>query len=180
MDKLIEKLSSYHIFNFIIPGAVYCLLCQKLYGITLRNDHIIQDVVLFYFIGLIISRIGSLLIEPFLKKVCSQNYCSYNDYIDGSQEDSKIELLSEVNNTFRTMIALGIVSLVTDIIVRFSSKFSFISAYYSIIIAVLFVALFTASYIKQTKMVSQRVNRAVEKKNEQRVKETTSTIITRP
>jgi len=130
---------------------------------------------LFYFIGLIISRIGSLLIEPLLKKVCKHSYCSYNDYIEGSQEDSKIELLSEVNNTFRTMIALGIVSLVTDIIVRASSKLSFISAYYSIILAVLFIALFIASYIKQTKMVSQRVGIAIEKKKAQ---ETTSTIIT--
>lgn len=177
MDKLVEKLSSYHIFNFIIPGAVYCFLCQKLYGLTLRSDHIIQEVVLFYFIGLIISRIGSLLIEPILKKVCKHNYCSYNDYIDGSQEDSKIELLSEVNNTFRTMIALGIVSLATDIIIRFSSKPRFISAYYSIIIAVLFIALFIASYIKQTKMVSRRVESAIAKKKAQ---ETPSTIITHP
>lgn len=150
-------------------------MCQKLYGLTLCSDQIIQEVVLFYFIGLIISRIGSLLIEPLLKKVCKHSYCSYNDYIDGSQEDSKIELLSEVNNTFRTMIALGIVSLATDIIARFSSKLSSISDYYSIILAVLFIALFIASYIKQTKMVSQRVGIATKKKKAQ---ETTSTIIT--
>lgn len=152
-------------------------MCQKLYGIRLHSDHIIQEVVLFYFIGLIISRIGSLLIEPFLKRFCKHNYCSYNDYIGGSQEDSKVELLSEVNNTFRTMIALGIVSLVTDIIIRISSQLRFISAYYSIIIAVLFIALFIASYIKQTKMVSQRVESAVAKKKAQ---ETPSTIITHP
>lgn len=149
-------------------------MCQKLYGITLPSNHIIQEVVLFYFIGLIISRIGSLLIEPILKKLCKRNYCSYNDYIDGSQEDSKIELFLEVNNTFRTMIALGIVSLVTDIIVR-SSIFSCISDYYSIVIAVLFIILFTASYIKQTKMVSKRVEKANEKKKAQ---ETASIIIT--
>jgi len=177
MDKLVEKLSSYHVFNFIIPGAVYCFLCQKLYSITLPSNNIIQEVVLFYFIGLIISRIGSLLIEPILKRVCKRNYCSYNDYIDGSEEDTKIELLSEVNNTFRTMIALGIISLVTDIIVRSFHKFGFISEYYSIILAVLFIILFIASYIKNTKMVSKRVERAVKK---MRAQETNSTIITLP
>lgn len=154
--------------------------CKKLYNINWSTDNIVQEVILYYFIGLVISRIGSLLLEPLFKKICKNSVSSYKDYIDASQEDTKIELLSEVNNTFRTMISLGFVSLMTDIVMRFSPRTNFISHYYTIALAILFIALFSASYIKQTKMVSQRVNRAIEKKDEKNSQEATSTIIMHP
>jgi len=78
------------------------------------------------------------------------------------------------------MISLGFVSLMTDIVMRFSPRTNFISHYYTIALAILFIALFSASYIKQTKMVSQRVNRAIEKKDEKNSQEATSTIIMHP
>ena len=70
MKELLDKLSSYNIFNYLLPGILFSVLASKTTELNLIQIDIILGVFVYYFIGLIISRIGSLIIEPILKLDC--------------------------------------------------------------------------------------------------------------
>ena len=68
MKELIDKLSTYNIFNYLFPGVLFAYILSKVSSYDLIQKDLVTGVFLYYFIGLVISRIGSLFIEPFLKK----------------------------------------------------------------------------------------------------------------
>ena len=74
MESLLDKISSYNILNNIIPGAVFVYFWSALDIGTFPSDNIVESVILYYFCGLIVSRVASLVIEWFFKKV---NLISY-------------------------------------------------------------------------------------------------------
>ena len=122
MEKLLEKLSSYNIFNYLFPGMIFCILLEKTTSYSIIQENIVIDVFLAYFIGLLISRISSLIIEPLLKKVKFVKFAEYKDFVLASENDSKIELLSESNNMYRVFISLFFLLLIISFLC--SSNFS--------------------------------------------------------
>ena len=58
MKELLDKLSSYNIFNYLFPGILFCVISKTLIGYNLIMDDIVLGVFLYYFIGLTISRMG--------------------------------------------------------------------------------------------------------------------------
>ena len=68
MKDLLEKLSSYNIFNYLLPGIVFVALADALTSFHFVQQDIVIGVFVYYFIGLIISRLGSIVIEPILSK----------------------------------------------------------------------------------------------------------------
>jgi hypothetical protein len=61
-----EKISSYNIFNNLFP-ALFVYLLERSTKVILSTDDIVKNIVLYYFAGLIIGRVGSIIIEPLLK-----------------------------------------------------------------------------------------------------------------
>ena len=52
------------------------------------------------------SRIGSLLLEPFLRRVHFITFASYDKFVRACKADPKLEVLSATNNMYRTFCAL--------------------------------------------------------------------------
>jgi succinate-acetate transporter protein len=124
---------------------------------------IIIGLFLYYFCGLVISRIGSLILEPALKKVSFVTFASYRDFVRVSTKDPTVEILSEVNNMYRTLSALFFVLLVIkpfEIVMRWFNLNADTAVY--ILFVILFV-LFALSYRKQTKYITQRVEAGKDK-----------------
>ena len=69
MEVLLEKISSYNILNNLIPGAIFTFAFKFLYVINMDDYSVIEKLILYYFIGMILSRIGSLIIEPLFIKL---------------------------------------------------------------------------------------------------------------
>jgi hypothetical protein len=69
MKDLIEKLSSYNLFNYLFPGVIFAVISEKMTSYSFLQDDIIVGVFVYYFIGLVVSRFGSLFLEPVLKKI---------------------------------------------------------------------------------------------------------------
>ncbi|EPN8209861.1 phosphohistidine phosphatase, partial [Yersinia enterocolitica] len=69
MESLFEKISAYNIFNNIIPGAVFCYFFNLFFSVNLGGDGTAYNLCLFYFWGVFVSRIGSLLIEMLAIKI---------------------------------------------------------------------------------------------------------------
>ena len=98
MKELFDKLSSYNIFNYLFPGVLFAVLANNLTSYKVLMDNILIGAFVYYFIGLVVSRVGSLILEPLLKLVRILHFASYKDFVRASKIDGKIELLSEINN----------------------------------------------------------------------------------
>lgn len=156
MKEIIEKISSYNLFNYLFPGVLYVIILNKITSCNLIQENIFIGVFLYYFIGLVLSRIGSLVIEPILKKVAL--FADYSDFISASKEDNKIELFSEINNMYRTLISLFSVILVTKIYDILSENFNFLKLVLPYILIATLLFLFIFSFKKQTAYIVKKVN----------------------
>jgi hypothetical protein len=156
MKEILEKISSYNIFNYLLPGAVFGFWATKEYDLTIPTD-ILTNAFVYYFLGMIISRVGSLIIAPILKKIKITKFENYKDFVKASKKDEKIDLLSEVNNMYRTIIAL----IVTIGFLKFynwlESKLIWLTNWNITIGLVFLLVLFILSYQKQTKFITKRI-----------------------
>ena len=80
MNALLSKLSSYNLFNYLFPGIIFVILAEGVTDYSLIQEDIAIGAFLYYFIGLVVSRFGSLMIEPFLKKVSFLRFADYKNF----------------------------------------------------------------------------------------------------
>jgi len=157
MDQLVDKISSYNLFNYLLPGTVFALLADQFTSISLIRENLFEAFFFYYFIGMVISRIGSLVIEPILKRARFVQFAEYDQYTEASKEDDRIELLSEVNNTYRTissaLLVLLLLMFYDDMLINPGNGFELI---HYLILLFLFL-LFIFSYRKQTTYITKRV-----------------------
>ena len=166
MKDLLEKLSSYNIFNYLLPGILFVGLGKEITSFSLVQDNLLIGLFFYYFIGLIISRIGSLTLEELLrnKKIKFVKFAEYEDYIKASKLDPKIEILSEQNNMYRSLCMLSIALILLKIYDLVWGSGSSENAAIIFIFLTGLLVLFLFSYKKQTeKYVVKRVNIALEK-----------------
>lgn len=169
MKELLDKLSSYNIFNYLFPGILFAVLGEQLTTYSLLLDSIVIGVFVYYFYGLVISRIGSLFLEPLLKRIHFLQIAPYADFLDASKIDSKIELLSEANNMYRTLSSVFICLLFLLLFDFMQKTYPDFSKYSSMITILLLVLLFVFSYRKQTDYIRERITRAIQPENSEEV-----------
>lgn len=155
MEKLLEKLTSYNLFNYLLPGIIFSILLEKTTNYSIIQENIVAEAFLAYFIGLLISRISSLIIEPILKKVKFVKFADYKDFVLASENDNKIELLSESNNMYRVFISLFVVLIIVNIYEQLLQQM--LGEYTNFVVIVLLLLLFLFSYRKQTHYITKRV-----------------------
>jgi hypothetical protein len=155
MKELLDKLTTYNIFNFLFPGILFVLLVKPTAGYDFIQDNNLLGAFFYYFIGMTISRFGSVVIEPLLKKIKVIEFREYKDFINASKSDLKIDLLSEVNNIYRTIISMLILVGLINLYSAFVTLNNSISL---IILGILITALYLFSYRKQTKFIVKRID----------------------
>ena len=67
IKNLVEKISSYDILNNLFPGVIFCSIVERTTRITFSTGEIWEDLFLYYFAGMIISRIGSCI----FRRICA-------------------------------------------------------------------------------------------------------------
>lgn len=160
MEKFIEKISKYHILVNLIPGLVFLYSIDLLGIYYLNTENIIQDFFVGYFVGMTLSRIGSLIIEPIFKKIKIVIYAPYSEYLKASSEDTKISELLEDNNMYRTFIATLIMILLLEVGHHIPKISSFLhTSYAGIVSIVILLILYVLAYRKQTSYIRKRVNK---------------------
>ncbi len=157
MNDILAKISSYNIFNNLVPGAVLAFLLASFEIHTIDTKSIVTDLLVFYFIGLVISRVGSLVVEPVFKWIGFIKYAEYKDYLAANAKDEKIAVLLEENNQYRTFVSL-ILILAVVVAGKEAVRYFGISQnwVYAVITTMLFV-IFAFSYRKQTSYIRRRV-----------------------
>ena len=168
MSEFLEKLSSYNLFNYLFPGVVFCLLADKVFSFSLIQEDMVVGIFLYYFVGLVISRIGSLIIEPVLKKIGFIAFADFSDFLSASKNDPKIETLSEVNDMYRTIVSLVFSLTLIAVYQIIESKWPIFADYSNYIVIIFLFCIFLYSYRKQTDYVVKRIGAAKEKDNSNR------------
>ena len=90
MKDILSKISSYNLFNYLLPGIVFSVLAERITTYKIIQTDIIVGLFLYYFCGLVISRIGSLIIEPAMKRVSFIKFAPYKDYVRVSAKDPMV------------------------------------------------------------------------------------------
>ena len=157
MKEILDKLTSYNIFNYLFPGILFVAIAKYFtsYDFILENNFI--GAFLYYFIGMVISRFGSLCIEPMLKKTKFIRFSEYSEFILASNKDKKIELFSEVNNTYRTITAMLFLLLALKLYDHFDLQYHFAKGVSFSIAIILILVMFLLSYRKQTSYINKRI-----------------------
>ncbi len=157
MKELIEKISSYNLFNYLLPGTLFVAFAERITNYQLIQGDIVIALFLYYFIGLVISRIGSLAVEPIMRKVSFLRFAAYEDYVNVSKKDSKLDTLSEANNMYRTFCTLFISLGALELYERTADRLAFPEYVTPCLLFALMFGLFAFSYRKQTSYITKRI-----------------------
>ena len=109
-----------------------------------------------------VSRIGSLVVEPVLKAVRFVTFVEYKKFVEASKADPKIDVLSETNNMYRTFCALFLLLLLVVLFDRFAPLLPWLVDGSPYIAGVALVVMFLFAYRKQTAYIVRRVDKAVD------------------
>lgn len=160
MEKFIEKISTYNLFNYLLPGVLFTVFAKYFLYIDLTQGDIVLDIFLYYFIGLVVSRFGSLAIEPILKKIQFLRFNKYEDFIIASKDDPKIDIFSEANNMYRTFTALFTLLLLSKLYFFIQQLYPALQKWNLCILIVSLLVMFLYSYRKQTTYIFNRITQA--------------------
>ena len=158
LAALFGKISNYNILNNLIPGAILCVVFKYLVGYDFMSVGTLELIVIFYFAGMINSRVGSLILEPLLKKVKWVTFRDHHSFVEAEQKDRKINSLVEVNNMYRSIISVAFTALLVKLYyagVEQHWDFGNVSEW---ILLVTMLALFACAYRKQTKYIVSRID----------------------
>lgn len=158
MKDILDKLTSYNIFNYLFPGVLFVIIAKSTTDYNFVQEDTLLGAFLYYFIGMTISRFGSVIIEPLFKKIKFLKFRDYKDFVKASKKDSKIDLLSEVNNTYRTLNAMTLSLLLLKLYNFMDTKFQFGNSISLIILTIIITILYVFSYRKQTNYISKRID----------------------
>ena len=106
MNELLGKITSYNLFNYLLPGVLFVVILDKFTSFSFIQENIVIGAFVYYFAGLIISRFGSLILEPVLKKLSFIRFAEHQDFVSSSKQDPKVETLLEASNMYRTFTAM--------------------------------------------------------------------------
>ena len=157
MKDILDKITSYNLFNYLLPGVLFVIIFEQFTSYSLVQENLVMGAFMYYFVGLVISRVGSLIIEPVLKGISFLKFSEYSDFVSASKSDSVIGALSEANNMYRTFIAMLVLLLLLKAYEPLALKFPILNEQSSLILVILLLVMFLFSYRKQTGYITKRI-----------------------
>jgi len=157
MKDLLDKLSSYNIFNYLLPGVLFAIFVDSFTPFHLIQKNLVTGAFLYFFFGSVVSRVGSLFIEPLLKRLHIITFAPYDDFVRASKADPKIEVISEVNNMYRTICALMVSVGAVALFERAITYYPPLSKALPWVLIVGLFVLYLISYRKQTAYLIKRI-----------------------
>lgn len=164
MEKIISSIPVYNLLTNLIPGTVLAALlkfCVEGCDIFSLTNNIWILAVILYFLGVINSRISSLVFEPLIKMLKIVKCASHKDFTDAELKDTsgKLTQLSRMNNEYRSYISVFAIVLILKLTFLSSCAKDFVTDNVCWIILGLGVLLFLCSYRKQVSYLTSRISR---------------------
>lgn len=158
MNSILKSLGSYQILTNFFPGVFFILSLKFFYGINFYFDTISENIMSYYFIGFIINRIGSLVVEPILMQLHFITFASYNEFARSAKADSKLDTLLEISNYIRSLLTCVLLLPLMSILHLLTLKWEWFFNNWKYCALILLIALFAFAYKKQISYIYKRVN----------------------
>ena len=130
----------------MLPGASLLGTLKFIFTIDIKvNENIWWFLLASYVVGIILSRIGSLLIEEVFKKMGFIKGYNVGNYIAKRKEDDMVETLLSFANLYRSFCALSIVLIIVTMV----KGYGFCDYWHYFLLEVLLLLLFAFSFCKQ-------------------------------
>lgn len=158
MKDLLDRLSSYNVVNYLLPGVLFAYLVDAATTYRLLQADLIVGVFLYYFLGAVVSRVGSLVVEPLLLRMKFVTFAPYSEYVAAARSDGGLSVLSEVNNMYRSFC--GVV-LSVAVVFGYHSAAGYFPALSAAALPISLLSLFVLflfAYRKQTDYIRRRVS----------------------
>lgn len=165
MSGFIEKLGSYQIINNLLPGAFFGMALRLFLALSVPTQNVGEEIIVYYFMGLIISRISSLFVQPILIKLSFIKMSSYSEYIKATKVDLKIDTLSEINNYFRNLLTGSLLLCIIKGLQVLIGDNMWIVSNWKWVGVLFLILLFLFSYKKQTDIICARIKSANEQED---------------
>ncbi len=109
---MFDKLDAYNLIANLVPGAalVYALHFS---GFPAPDPEKIGAFLLTAFVvGVATNRLGSLVLDPILRRVGFLHKKDYQAFLGSEKEDAKLETLVANSGLYRTFVTAGLVYLI--------------------------------------------------------------------
>lgn len=158
VSAIFAKISPYNIINYMIPGTIFCLLIKYLVGWNFIDfDNWYLSALVFYFSGMICSRVGSLVVEKCIKCLFGVRFADYADYLRAEKMDEMVGKLNQECNAFRTYVAMILILILAMLWNWVITNCPCIAGAQKVIFILFLLVLFLSSYVKQIGYVVKRV-----------------------
>ncbi len=157
MNDLLDKLSNYDILNHVIPGSIYLIGLDYLNGTDFMGMDIAYFILLSFAFGIIIGRIGSLVLQKLLYKFTKEAGEPYEEYIKASRKDKKIVLLESTKKEYRNIMSMFITLLLSSLLLKLIKIINIRINLAIYIFIILLVILFGASTLKTNSFIIKRI-----------------------
>lgn len=151
-------IAPYYVFNFLVPGVVFCVALEKIWTIDIAGPDLVAAAFVYYFVGMCVSRVGSLVVAPILRKTKLIKFSDYKDFLKAEAEDTKIQELLLTANFYRSILG-GVVSFLALCLGLWAVKWNIISETVLLsMVGIAIVILVFQGYRKQNTFIKDRIN----------------------
>jgi hypothetical protein len=133
-----------------------------LFGFPTTSENLFESVVIYYFAGLIIGRLGSLFIPMLLMKTRFVVYAPRKDYIRAVLSDAKIAVLSEASSYYRALLACSFSLLLIWVSRLLPFNWAWHDFNWHGVVTIPLVLLFLFAFRKQNHSISSRIAVVIE------------------
>jgi hypothetical protein len=155
LKSIIDKLSSYNLFNYLFPGFVFVILLKESTSYLSCLNFDLSTVIIIYFAGLVISRVGSLVIEGIMLKLSIIKEINTKNLFEKFRDNIKLEIIHEAMNMYRTLASMALILfLLTVLDMGVNKSITLYGMIYSLLEFAVFI-LFTFAFYKQRGKVLQ-------------------------
>ena len=152
MSSFIQKIEEYELVNYLIPGVMFVLFRNFIFDNYILKDEGIIFFLKCYIIGFILSRVGSVVIEPALRKIYNIKPKEYELYCKAERKDEKIKILLKNSNLCRNCVAMILAVVVETVLIIFPKPIINKMLFFAVLLW-----LFAEGYSKQTNMLIKRI-----------------------
>lgn len=161
MDKIIETLNPYDIITSLIPGIVFCQFTDWFYGTVLVTDDTASLLISGYIFGQLISRVGSLIVEPVCKITKIIVMAPYNEWLEAKRLDNEISSITEKSTVFRSWVSLALIQIIMPYIVNLNDSVIMFGYWNFFILQLVALVFLLLAYRKQVAYARKRVCKAL-------------------
>jgi hypothetical protein len=157
IDTIAGKVSEYNVFNYLVPGAVFMVGLRYVVGAIPFEHSVTFFLVTAYAVGMALSRIGSLVVEPILLRIGLIENFDFEKFVRAEKNDSKLTTLLLESNAYRTMSAVFATLLFAKGAVALQSRCSHLDQLAVWGCSIALVLLFAFSHRKMRQYIDRRV-----------------------